>query len=291
MVLAGRGEPVVDAAWSEPGLMTDAGASRHLLEGLPGDPAGIARVVQGLLVHEFWAAAYGVSLAEPERDLVNLRRVEQVLDAATSRDDRPLDVAREPHQRVATNCRGFTVMAVTLLRAAGVPARARCGFGAYFAPGWYEDHWVAEYRDGDRWKLLDAQVDELQRRQLGIDFDLTDVPRDEFVIAGDAWTMTRAGRADPDRFGLTSIREAGAWWIAANLMRDAAALDGVELLPWDLWGGMPGPEDAVDVALYDELAAATAGPSMADVRRLLADDRLRVPDEVFNVQHRRREAI
>ncbi|WP_213282415.1 transglutaminase-like domain-containing protein [Cellulomonas hominis] len=271
--------------------MTDAGASSHLLAGLPGDPAGIARVVQGLLVHEFWAAAYGVSLAEPERDLVNLRRVEQVLDAVTRRDDRPLDVTREPHQRVATNCRGFTVMAVTLLRTAGVPARARCGFGAYFAPGWYEDHWVAEYHDGDRWKLLDAQVDELQRRQLGIDFDLTDVPRDEFVIAGDAWTMTRAGRADPDRFGLTSLHEAGAWWIAANLMRDAAALDGVELLPWDLWGGMPGPDDAIDVALFDELADATAGPSMADVRRLLADDRLRVPDEVFNVQHRRREVL
>jgi len=90
---------------------------------------------------------------------------------------------------------------------------------------------------------------------------------------------------------MTALHEAGAWWIAANLMRDAAALAGVELLPWDVWGGMPGPDDPVDVALFDELADATAGPSMADVRRLLADDRLRVPDEVFNVQHRRKEAL
>ena len=148
------------AEWLEPGRMTDAGAFRRLLTDLPTDPAGIAQVVQGLLIHEFWAAAYGVSLTEHERDLVNLRRVEHVLDAITSRDDRPLAVAREPHQRIATNCRGLTVMAVTLLRCAGVPARARCGFGAYFTPGWYEDHWVAEYHDGDRWKLLDAQIDE-----------------------------------------------------------------------------------------------------------------------------------
>ncbi|MEU8607379.1 transglutaminase-like domain-containing protein [Actinoplanes sp. NPDC048791] len=277
--------------WVEPGVMTAAGKYAGLLDGLPAHAAGIARVVQGLLIHEFWADAYGVTLAEPDRDRVNLRRVEQVLDAVSARDDRPLDVPRAPEQRIATNCRGFSVMAVALFRARGVPARARCGFGTYFKPGWFEDHWVAEYLDGGRWKLLDAQIDGLQRRHLGLDFDLTDVSRDQFVIAGDAWTRTRAGQAGPDRFGLTMINEAGAWWIAANLMRDAAALDKMELLPWDLWGAMPEPADTVDVALFDELAAATAEPSMADVRRLLADDRLRVPAEVFNVQHGRKEAL
>jgi hypothetical protein len=277
--------------WAEPGVMTSAGKYSGLLDGLPGDAAGIARVVQGLLIHEFWAGAYGVTLAEQDRDRVNLRRVEQVLDAVVSRDDRPLGVPREPAQRIAANCRGFSVLAVALFRARGVPARARCGFGAYFKPGWFEDHWVVEYFDGGRWKLLDAQIDGVQREHLAIGFDLRDVPRDQFVIAGDAWTRTRQGLADPDRFGLTAIGEAGAWWIAANLMRDAAALDNAELLPWDVWGAMPEPEDTVDVALFDDLAAATAGPSLVDVRRLLADERLRVPGEVFNVQHGRKEAL
>ncbi len=277
--------------WVDPGVMTDAGKYTNLMDGLPGDAAGVARVLQGLLIHEFWAGSYGVTLAEPDRDRVNLRRVEQVLEAITSRDDRPLDVPREPGERIATNCRGFSVMAVALFRARGVPARARCGFGAYFTPDFYEDHWVTEYFDGGRWKLVDAQIDGLQRERLSVCFDLTDVPRDEFVIAGDAWRRTRAGRADPDRFGLSGLNEAGDWWIAGNLMRDAAALDNVELLPWDLWGAMPEPEDTVDVALFDELAAATAGPAMTDVRRLLADDRLRVPAEVYNVQHGRKESL
>lgn len=277
--------------WVEPGVLTDAGKFAGLFEGLPAGVAGVARVVQGLLIHEFWAEAYGVTLAEVDRDRVNLRRVEQVLAAVVEADDRPLGLAREPGGRIATNCRGFSAMAVSMLRAQGVPARARCGFGAYFTPGYFEDHWVVEYRDGDRWKLFDAQIDEFQRARIGIGFELTDVPRDQFVIAGDAWTRVRAGEADPQRFGLTAINEAGDWWIAANLMRDAAALENVEVLPWDLWGKMPEPGDTVDAELFDELAAATAGPDMAAVRRLMTDERLHLNGEVFNVQHRRLEAI
>lgn len=275
----------------EAGVMTRPGGHATRFADLPADPAGIGRVVQGLLIHEFWAGVYGVTPAEPDRDRVNLRRVEQVLDAVVAADDRPLDVAREPARRIVTNCRGFTVMAVAMLRSRGVRARARCGFGGYFTPGFLEDHWVAEFFDGSRWRLFDAQLDELQRERLGIDFDTTDVPRDRFVIAGDAWRQVRAGTADPSRYGLSAVGEAGDWWIAANLMRDAAALLGVETLPWDLWGVMPEPTGEVDAPLFDALAAATAEPSLPDVRRLMSDDRLRVPDKVFNVQHQRLEAL
>jgi len=281
----------MSSSFVQPGVLTSPGKHASLFESLPADPAGVARVVQGLLIHEFWVGEYGVTLAEQDRDRVNLRRVEDVLDAIVSLDDRPLEQSRQPAQRIATNCRGFTVMAVAMLRSKGVPARARCGFGAYFTPGFFEDHWVAEYWDGDRWRLLDAQIDELQRGRLAIDFDLTDVPRDRFVVAGDAWSQVRAGQADPAKYGLSGIGEAGAWWIAGNLMRDAAALDGIELLPWDVWGAMPSPEDTIDEALFDELAAATAEPSMPDVRRLLMDERLRVPAEVFNVQHKQHEKV
>jgi hypothetical protein len=279
--------------YTQPGVLTDAGKYAPLFDGLPGDAAGVARVVQGLMIHEFLVGAYGVTLAEEDRDRVNLRRVEQVLDAIVRHDDRPLDVPREPADRVATNCRGFTVMAVAMLRSKGVPARARCGFGAYFTPGRFEDHWVVEFWDAgqQRWRFLDAQIDEKQRGIFKVDFDLTDVPRDRFVVAGDAWDQIRAGQADPAKYGLSSINEAGDWWIAANLMRDAAALDNVELLPWDVWGAMPKPNGKVDEALFDELAEAIRRPSIEEVRRLLRDDRLRVPSEVYNVQHRQKEAI
>jgi hypothetical protein len=129
-----------------------------------------------------------------------------------------------------------------------------------------------------------------------IDFDVTDVPRDRFLVAGQAWQRCRSGRADPDRFGLTFTREAGYWWIAANLMRDAAALASIELLPWDCWGAMPMPDTLIssdDYVLFDRLAALTQTPdsAFAQLRELCQDDRLRVPPVVRNAVRQRDEAI
>jgi hypothetical protein len=66
-------------------------------------------------------------------------------------DSRVLDFYASPGRFTDVRDHGFTAaevaavvrLTVALLRAAGVPARARCGFGAYFRPGWLEDHWIA----------------------------------------------------------------------------------------------------------------------------------------------------
>jgi hypothetical protein len=288
----------IDESYVRPGTMTAAGRYAPLLEELPGDVAGLATVAHGLLIHEFLAAAYGVTLAEEDRASVQLRPVAAILEQIVARDGRPLGVAREPAGRLATNCRGFTVLMVAMLRAHGTPARARCGFGGYFTEGRFEDHWVCEYWDGGRWVLVDAQIDERQRKLFGIDFDVTDVPRDQFLIAGDAWAACRRGDADPSLFGLTMVNEAGDWWIASNLVRDAAALDNLELLPWDDWGSaMPGPDDKIDeelAGLFDRLAALTQAPddNLAGLRALMrGDERLRVPAAVHNYARQRYETI
>jgi hypothetical protein len=282
-------------SYTEPGLMTSPGKYESLFDGLPADVAGVARVVQGLLIHEFLAGAYGVTLTDADRETVHLRAAEDMLAAIVAADGAPLDRPRPPERRMASNCRGYTVLAVAMLRAGGVPARARCGFGNYFGPGgFHEDHWVAEWYDAvaDRWRLADAQLDEKQREMFGIPFDTTDVPRDRFVIAGDAWRRCRAGEADPSRFGLSSINESGDWWIAGNLMRDAAALDGVEVLPWDCWGAMPEPGDPVDIELFDRLAELTRDPSADKLGAFLrGDDRVRMPAAVRNHLRQRLEPL
>src|SRR5262249_44789940 len=142
-------------------------------------------------------------------------------------------------------CQHFTLMLVGILREQGIPARARCGFGAYFNPGRFEDHWVAEYWNAAeaRWILVDAQLDAVQRDTFKVPFSTLDVPRDQFIVAGAAWQMCRSGKADPECFGLTHVPHLrGMWFIAGNLVRDFAALNKMELLPWDAWGMMPGPE-------------------------------------------------
>ncbi|HWO64024.1 MAG TPA: transglutaminase domain-containing protein [Umezawaea sp.] len=272
---------------TRPGPMTSAGAHEELLTRLPHDVAGLAAVGHGLLIHEHIAPSYDVELSAEDRAPVHLRRVEDLLGRVVARDGRPLTEPREPKDRVAANCRHFTVLLVTALRVLDVPARARCGFGGYFGTGGFEDHWVAEYRNGDRWVLVDGQIDAVQREMFPIDFDVTDVPRDRFLVAGEAWRRCRAGEADPNLFGLSLVGETGLWWIAGNLMRDAAALLGVEVLPWDGWGAMPGPDDEIgeDVAgLFDRLAELTLDPDARaeELRELCLDDRLRVPATVRN---------
>ena len=263
--------------WTTPGVMTDPGKYAYLLDDLPADPAVLLSVPAKVMVHEFWEEAYGLKLEPPPRATVNTRQVEGLLAAIVERDDSPLTVTREPQVRIPTNCRGFTVLAVALLRAKGIPARSRCGFGAYFTDGFFEDHWVAEFHDGERWRLADAQIDDVQRKALGITFDTTDVSPDQFVVAGDAWRRYRAG-ADPDKYGLSGINEAGAWWIASNLVRDVAATrHDVEVLPWDDWDVMPSPSSSVDIAYFDALADGSG-----DVV---------VPEQVFNVQRDRLEPL
>ena len=285
--------------YAEPGKMTSGGRYAPLLDPLPRDVAGLATVAQGLLVHEHIAASYGVTLTDEERETVHIRPVEELLARIVARDDRPLDLPRAVADRIAGNCRHFTVLMVAMLRAHGTPARARCGFGGYFVDGLFEDHWVCEYwnSDQERWILVDAQIDDHQRRMFPIDFATTDVPRDRFLIAGEAWDRCRAGVADPHLFGLSLLKETGYWWIAGNLMRDVAALANVEVLPWDVWGVMPTPDEEIDDdrrAFFDHLAALTRAPDsvFSGLMQLCQDDdRIRVPPGVFNALTHRNELI
>ena len=241
--------------------------------------------VQGLLIHIYWAGRYGVELDDTRQSEVQLRLVARQLERIRELDDRPLSQARPPECRLVGNCRDFTSLLVTMLRRQGIPARSRCGFARYFEPNHYEDHWVAEYWQADeqRWVLVDAQMDALQRGVLQLPFDPLDVPRDQFITGGHAWAMCRAGQADPEAFGIHDMH--GLWFIRGNLVRDVAALNKVELLPWDVWGlaYLEGGEDALsadDWAALDEMAALSGG-DVPDFERLRAlyetDERWRVP--------------
>lgn len=281
--------------YARPAAMTRDRAAR--LDGLPREPAALTGIVQGLLLHEHWAPAYGVALSEERRRGSHVRPVDQLLDAILVRDPRPLSVARPLEARHVGVCRHFTLLLVAMLRAQGVPARARCGFGGYFTPGRFEDHWVCECFSTRerRWVLVDAQLDALQRSELNLEFDPLDVPRDRFVIAGEAWSRCRAGDADPAAFGIFDMR--GSWFVAGNLLRDLAALNSMEMLPWDVWGAMTGPDahpGEERLELFDRLATLTRAPdaSFAELRGLYqGDDRLRVPPVVFNAVLDRAEAI
>ena len=180
-------------------------------------------------------------------------------------DDRPLDERAAAGNRVGARCHAFSRVTVAFLRAAGVPARARCGFGTYFRPGWFEDHWVAEYWNAAeaRWQMVDAQLDATWRKVIGFAGDQFAITPTEFVTAGHAWQAWRRGDLDAGPCGLSVINEHGAYWIAGNLRLDLASLNKVEMLPWDVWGAdwEPGEEPTDEqLELFDAVAALTVDP-------------------------------
>src|SRR5687767_7761222 len=76
---------------------------RHtaLLDKLPSDPAGIARVAQGLLIYEHVAEPfYGVRIPEARRAESHIRPLEKIIDAVLALDGRPLEAARPPEKRL-----------------------------------------------------------------------------------------------------------------------------------------------------------------------------------------------
>lgn len=271
-------------SFRNPISMSDAGAMAALLDRLPCDVGGLAKVVQGVLIHEHIAPAYGVTLSAEQHAQAHMRGVERILDRIARQDGRPLPQARRPAERVVGVCRHFTLLHVAMLRRQGIAARARCGFGAYFEKGKFIDHWVTEYWDEDmrRWLLADAQLDQRQRELFGIAFDPLDVPRDQFMVAGDAWRLCRNGKADASAFGILDMH--GLWFVAGNVIRDVAALNNHEMLPWDVWGAMAQTDDGLDLPFIDRLAVFSHAPDrhFGDLRAVYKDKRVAVPDTVFN---------
>lgn len=279
--------------YSHHGVITNPEKYAVLFDDLPSDIPGVCQVVQGLLMHfGFAQPLYGLELSEEKKEERELRHVSKMLARIQELDDHPLTVLRPPEQRLMGNCRDLAVFSCAILRHHGIPARARRGFAKYFhgpaaKPGFYVDHWLCEYwnMDEQHWVLFDSEVGNDEREYCQVTIDTYDVPQEQFLVAGKAWQLCRAGQDDPNNFGFED--EHGEWFIQDSLVQDLAALNKIEVLCWDGWGlADREPEDSVskeDLALLDRVAALTiAGDSaFLEMQFLYQNDfRLRVPDVI-----------
>lgn len=281
-------------------IMTTPRAYKKLMATLPDDMDELVSIVQGLGIYDEVAKDfYGFTVPKERTQEIHIRRVREMLRTILSLDERPLTAQRPPEKRLVSRCNHFVLLLLAMLRAKHIPARARCGFGAYFNPGHFEDHWVVEYWNADKkqWVLVDPQFDKVWRTKLHIKHNVLDVPRNQFLVAADAWRQYRTGKADPKMFGISFAKLHGSWYIAGNLLRDLAALNKVEVLPWDVWGAQP-PQDKKltpdQLAFFDTIADLTANPdnNFGNLRKIYKHRReLRVPTTVFNALRERAERL
>lgn len=104
------------------------------------------------------------------------------------------DVKREAKNKVHVTCRGQAILLASILKAKGIPARARSGFAEYIKyDGIYYDHWITEYFDEkeNRWKLVDAD-EHCPDHKMG--FDLNDIPYDKFLFGANAYLGMRKNK-------------------------------------------------------------------------------------------------
>lgn len=273
------------------GPMTDPRHHAARLAELPEDVPDLCRAIQGFVLHQAWAPAYGVDMPPERFGDAQARTLPAILDRVLELDARPLTRARPRIDRFMGTCRDFAVLLCGALRQRGVPARARCGFATYFESDRYVDHWVVEHWSAaeDRWVWTDPQLDEFQLEAVKADFDPLDLPAGRFWPAGRAWRACRSEGADARQFGIFDMW--GLWFVRGNVVRDLAALNKMELLPWDGWGMLEelGNDEWPDevVSWLDRAAALAEHPdsSLAELQALYeSSPRGRVAGTVFNWQ-------
>ena len=262
--------PAALAYYSAQSATTDPGERAPLDVGLPSNIEALAAIVQGLVIDKDFTGLYGLELDRRMRlGEVDTRYASDVYRRLIEKDDRPLDLPREPGARFVGSCRDYALLLCSMLRHLGRPARLRFGFATYFSgePDTYSDHCVCEcWNEAQgRWVLVDPNVDPVVKSRLGVTANPLDLTRDQFVVAADGWRRARDGKVASDRFGVPGIGIRGLWFIRGSLMRDLAALNKVEMLPWDYWGlADRTPIDALpeqELPLLDELAQVLEAPN------------------------------
>lgn len=260
--------------YASAGPLTDlASVDPSVLDGSGSDPLATCGLVAGLIVQPGTLPDMPPARIR-EKDL---RPAAAIVQRLLSMDPAPLGQARAPHRRVVGTCRHFAVLACARLRQQRLAARVRCGFATYFKPGLALDHWVIEYRGAEgRWVRLDPEV-----LHLDVVSRPDDLPPGAFLTGAEAWTAFRAGAVDATAFGVDGTDNWGPAEIQGNLVRDLAALNKVEMLPWDEWGrmteayeGRTGPEYD---ALLDRAAEACTSDDEARLVRLFTQPEFAVP--------------
>ncbi len=242
-----------------------------LLDAVAPTPATIGAVARNVIVHY---RASGTVLPAETAHTINSRWLDRLLDADLAlHGGAALTEPRAETSRVQGCCRDHTLLSVAILRQHGVPARSRIGFADYFTPGWNHDHVIPEFWNGSRWQRFEPEVD---RGDATLP-DPGDLPRGAgFHTAAEVWTRIRAGQLDAETCGVDpavpDIR--GRWFVRNYVVEEVAHRFGDELLLWDVWGTIAGPDGQDDdLDLVDEVAGLLLASDDGDLgaeRRLLA---------------------
>ena len=122
----------------------------------------------------------------------------QSMIAELLRKNPDYNIKREAKDKINITCRGQAILLASILKAKGIPARARSGFAPYIKyDGINYDHWITEYYDENEntWRLVDAD-EHCPDHEMG--FDLNNIPYDKFIFGANAYLGLRQKTIKPE---------------------------------------------------------------------------------------------
>jgi hypothetical protein len=199
------------SVYASQSVYSEPGPYREILMRGGDTPELISRWISSFIQHPRGGESKERGFTLEQTADLELRSVTEILTVAA---ERCLLEGDTTQIKVGGLCRDFAILAASSFRARGIPAR------------------LCEWHDGQRWKRLDVEF----AATGGASFNTLDVPREQFLTAGEAWFRIKGEPGLASRFGVSSLNLGGEWFIAGSLFRDLAALRRLELKPWDYWG-------------------------------------------------------
>lgn len=190
---------------------TDLGYYKDFAKNLPEDIEQLCLLQRMQIIHPvvfrdneirnkkycFWGDMTKVPIARLEYEDDIFPTAQSVI-AELLRKNPNYTIKREAKDKVHVTCRSQAILLTSILKAKGIPARARSGFAEYIHyDGIYYDHWITEYFDEkeDRWRLVDAD-EHCPDHEMG--FDLNDIPYDKFLFGANAYLSVRKNKCNPE---------------------------------------------------------------------------------------------
>ena len=177
---------------------SDPGKNVHLLQAEALDLSIVCRVAQNTIAHY---RTDSVPLPESSNADINARWLSRILDLDQGRHGVPLQHERPEAERVQGCCRDHALLAVSILREHGIPARSRVGFATYLHPNTRTDHVVAEAWTGNRWLRFDPGIPG-PRGQVDDPLDIPTGDGSPFLTAAAAWSGFRQSGDSIDDLGV-----------------------------------------------------------------------------------------
>jgi len=106
--------------YAEHGIISNPGVFRRLYDNLSSDNTQLCRILQGLLLHPFWAERYGEKLSKERTAEVDIRHVETILARIQEINSGPIEQNRPLNERFIGNCRTFSILLASMLQFQGI---------------------------------------------------------------------------------------------------------------------------------------------------------------------------